>query len=371
MKIAHLTSGHSPTDTRIFIKECQSLAKAGFDVTLVHPGDTYQSSSADVRFKGTGYRPAGRWDRILNVPKHVFRTACEVDADIYHFHDPALIPYALKLKRRGKIVIYDAHEDVPRQTLSKDYLLKPLRPLIAWALGVYEDYAAKKFDAIVAATPSIESRFKKLGLKTRTVTNYPKLEEFSVDSASATEKRTNTICYVGGLTEIRGFSPMMKALPLVKEAKLILAGPRLSAAQKASLGADFDWSQITELGEIGRNEVASLLRSAHLGLVLFQPEPNHIESLPIKLFEYMASGLPVVASNFPLWKEILEKNDCGICVDPTSPQEIASAIRTLLGSPKKAEEMGARGKKLVESMLNWSFQEKILIDLYRDFTRKN
>jgi len=101
------------------------------------------------------------------------------------------------------------------------------------------------------------------------------------------------------------------------------------------------------------------------GLVLYHPVPNHTDAQPNKLFEYMSAGIPVISSNFPLWKEIVEGHQCGICVDPLKPDEIAKAIQWILDNPEKAKKMGENGRRAVEEKYNHTVEEKKLLTLYK------
>ena len=122
MKICHLTSAHNRHDIRIFMKECRSLAKAGYSVTLLCADNNPQENNDTVSIIPTGFSPKNRLDRLKNAKKAMLRTAISIDADIYHFHDPELLSVGLSLKKKGRIVIYDTHEDVPRQLLSKTWI---------------------------------------------------------------------------------------------------------------------------------------------------------------------------------------------------------------------------------------------------------
>lgn len=118
------------------------------------------------------------------------------------------------------------------------------------------------------------------------------------------------------------------------------------------------------IGKISREEVNELYGKSRAGLVIYQPAANHIESQPIKMFEFMAAGLPVVASNFSLWKVIIEDSQCGICVNPKKPNEVRTACLELLDNPLKAQKLGQNGRKSVEAKYNWEIEEKKLIELY-------
>ena len=368
MKIAHLTSGHSPNDTRVFLKECRSLAAAGHDVSLVFPGTAKQSNIDNVKLVGTGISPKSRWDRILNTPKQVYKTGLSLKADVYHFHDPALIPYGRRLKEMGKIVIYDAHEDVPRQTLSKEYLFGPLRPLLARWLEAYENKAAKEFDLVIAATPTIAKRFSDIGARSEVVANYPLKSEFPPISPEYV-RDSKTACYVGVMTKIRGFCEMVEAMNFLNGAKLVLAGPRPSHDLVSIVANCEGWKKAETLGELDRTGIQNLLSRATVGLVVLQPIPNYLDAFPIKMFEYMAAGLPVIASNFPLWRKIVEDSGCGICVDPKSPKEIADAMQFIFENPDRAKAMGQRGREAVQSSLNWEHEEKKLLKAYESLRR--
>jgi glycosyltransferase involved in cell wall biosynthesis len=111
-------------------------------------------------------------------------------------------------------------------------------------------------------------------------------------------------------------------------------------------------------GPIPHEKVFDVLVRSHIGLAVLHPDPNYVDSLPTKLFEYMAAGLPVVASNFPLWKEIVEGNRCGITVDPLDPKAIAQAIEYLLTHPEEARRMGENGRRAVEEKYNWEREKE-------------
>ena len=123
------------------------------------------------------------------------------------------------------------------------------------------------------------------------------------------------------------------------------------------------------IGRLSRKEVNDLYGSARAGIVIYQPAQNHYEAQPVKMFEYMAAGLPVIASNFPLWKKIVEKTGCGICVDPQNPKDVRDACMDLLNNPEKGQEMGRLGRLAVVEKYCWSNEEKKLLDLYDDICR--
>ena len=134
---------------------------------------------------------------------------------------------------------------------------------------------------------------------------------------------------------------------------------------KEKLKSHHYWGKVDFHGYINRNEVQKILANSSVGIVTLHPTNAYIESLPVKMFEYMAAGIPVIASNFPLWKEIVEGNNCGICVDPLDPKEIGGAIQYLIDNPKESEKMGKNGLRAAINTYNWSLQEKKLFSFYK------
>ncbi|WP_341301630.1 glycosyltransferase family 4 protein [Lysinibacillus sp. FSL H8-0500] len=362
MKICHLTSVHQVDDTRIFIKECSSLAEFGHEVYLVAP-NTVNTRKNNVTIIGIQRENKGRINRIIDTTKKVYEQALLIDADIYHFHDPELIPVGIKLSKKGKKVIYDVHEDVPRDILSKDWIPKIFRKFISFIFEQYEKRVARKFNAIVTATPFINERFKKINTNTYNINNYPLLDELvSVGNLVSTEKEY--IGYVGGLSSIRGINEIVEAAQDIL-CKVAFVGP-LDEQLKQKVANS---KNVEYFGVLNREEVRDFLAKCSAGLVTFLPEPNHINAQPNKMFEYMSAGIPVISSNFPLWKNIIESNNCGICVDPTNPDEIAEAINWIYNNPDEANNMGKNGRSAVEQKYNWKVEEKKLINLYQKLSQ--
>ena len=369
IKVCHLTSVHPRYDTRIFIKECVSLARAGYDVVLIVADGKGYEEKEGVKNLDVGVGRFGRVGRMTRTIMAVYKKALSVDADIYHFHDPELISVGLLLKALRKKVIYDVHEDYPGAILSKYYLSLWARRFIAGIFGVFEGFSAKYFSGIVPATPGIAKRFERLNKNSVTVQNFPILDELNISETIPWEKRSNAVAYVGGIGILRGAKEMVEAAGLASkktDVRLILAGDFSPQSFKKEIESLEGWKQTEYLGYLSREKVARLLGRIKAGLVLFHPEPNHISAQPNKLFEYMSAGVPVIASDFPLWRQIVEGAGCGICVDPLNPEEIARAVNTLLTENELAAVMGANGRKAVEEVYNWQNEERKLLDLYQE-----
>lgn len=364
IKTVHLTSAHARHDTRIFLKMCRSLAAAGQAVTLVVADGKGPEEQNGVRILDVG-KPSGRLDRMVGATRRVLRQALELDADIYHLHDPELLPAGLLLRRRGKRVIFDAHEDLPRQILSKHYLHPLVRRPLSAVVERFERFACRRLTHVVAATPVIRDKFVATGIAATDINNFPLLGE--LESEVAWSDKDDRVCYVGGITAIRGIRQVVAAMALCRSGvRLDLAGGFGEEGVRAEVEASPGWARVDALGFLSRPQVRDVLGRSVAGIVTFLPEPNHIDAQPNKMFEYMSAGLPVIASNFPLWREIIEGNECGICVDPLDPAAIAAAIDRLVEDPDLARRMGENGCVAVHERYNWGIEERKLLDLYEE-----
>jgi glycosyltransferase involved in cell wall biosynthesis len=371
-KVVHMTSVHWAMDNRIFYKECRSLAKAGFQVTVVGP-HTEDTVEEGVRIKSIPLEHS-RLLRMTRTVWRVYREAKKQQADIYHFHDPELILAALLLRASGKDVIYDIHEDVPKDIMSKAYLPVWSRKMIAWMAETVEGLVSKYFSALVTVTPSIAKRFQALNQKTIMVCNYPFQKEIApAHEASPWDERRPSVAYVGLISKQRGIREMVEALDLLPksmEMTLELAGNEIpEEIDLQELKQLPGWSRVKHHGLLDRSTTLRLLRGVRAGLVLFHPVPNSLESMPQKIFEYMGAGLPVIASDFPLWRQIMGGAGCGIFVDPLNPREIARAIEYIVSNPAEAEEMGRRAQAAMIQQYDWNGQAEKLVELYTGLSR--
>lgn len=362
MRIVHVTTVHPRYDVRIFHKECTSLAAAGYETFLI-VGDGRGDELRDgVQLIDIGAPSGGRLARMRTQPQRVFEAVRRLQPSVVHFHDPELLPVGVRLASSGVSAVYDAHEDLPRQILGKDWIPAATRKPLAWAVERYENFAVRRLSGVVAATPHIAKRFARHQRRTTAVCNFPVLAELSIQGFAGV--REDAVCYVGSITANRGVRELVQALEYVPGVRLIMCGEFEDAAFEAELRARPGWAHVEYLGQVDRGKVRDVMARSRAGLVTLRPTPAYMDSLPIKMFEYMSAGLPVIASNFPLWQEIVIGQQCGVCVDPTDPRAIALAIRRLLDAPWAAERMGRAGRIATERHYSWSHQERQLLDFY-------
>jgi glycosyltransferase involved in cell wall biosynthesis len=305
----------------------------------------------------------GLLGRIKNIPKEIFKKAIEVDADVYHFHDPDFLYHGLELVKRGKKVVYDAHEDVPRQLLSKPYGNKIVLNILSRVFEPFEDYVVKRLTGIVTADEKVFHRFKRVNPNTILLNNYPILDQF--DKPKPYSEKKNEVFYVGDIAKIRGVIEMVKAMEYVTDFTLVLAGLFESASLEQEARALPQWEKVRYEGYIDSEKRTELLERAQVGLVVLHPVKKYEDALPTKLFEYMAAGVAVVCTNLKLWADIVTDSNCGLLVNPLDPKEIGLAINELIRNPQHAEELGLNGYNSAVKQYSWSTEEPKLKAFYK------
>lgn len=365
--VVHLTSVHPPDDARIAARECRTLLDAGFSTALVAAdiGRAPYPELPTILIR----RPPHRLMRMLLSTWRVMMIGASLRAGIYHLHDPELIPVGLVLKLLRKRVVYDVHENLPKQVLGKTWIPRLLRPVAARMAMLIERLADVFFDAIVVANETSLARFR--NPRTVLVRNYADIREFGRSvPATAYRDRQPLIAYVGAISRERGLIQMVDAMAMVRhpDAKLVLAGP-MPEDLIGVVAHRPGWHRVNAAGWHSRTAVQVLLAQARIGIAVLHPLPNYLDNYPSKLFEYMASGIPSVVSDFPLWREVIEDAECGVVVDPLDPREIAAAVDELLANPDRAEAAGTRGRLATHERLNWAAEGEKLVQLYSQLTR--
>lgn len=367
MKSFHIATLHKRSDTRILLKECASLSRAGFDVTLVVGDGQGDENFGKVRIVDVGC-PQGRFaSRLVPMWRAMRRVRAE-SPDIVHFHDGMFLPLAIFLALTGWRVVYDVHEDYRQQILNVRFSWL-FRRTASYGYAMLEWIGSRVFTRIVAATPHIASRFPEH--KTVLVQNFPILDELSAPRCVSYTKLPEQFAYIGGITVYRGAREMVDAIAGLHRdnVTLHLAGrfdpQNLADEVKARVG----WQKVNYFGWVNRDGVAEILSNSRSGLVILHPRENYILSYPVKLFEYMAAGLPVIVSDFPLWRQIVEEAGCGLLVDPLDVEAVTEAMRWILDHPAQAEQMGQRGRQAVISTYNWEREAEKLVACYRDLEK--
>ena len=369
IRICHVTSVHRSNDNRIFQKECVSLAEAGYDVTLVAPGESREEKGVHV--VGVGPMPSSPRERLLRGAFRASTQAAEdLNCDIYHVHDPELLPFVLRMARKGKRTIFDSHEHYAEMIREKDYLGHLGQQVIPGLYRRYETHVLRHLDAVVVpCTLSGRNVFEGRARRTVYVDNLPRLEQFPDQPLPLTEENRNTVGYIGGLSPDRGIEQMIRACHRAG-ARLTMAGV-VGEDYLARLRAMPEFAWVNFAGAIPSTEIPAFCRRFRVGLCLLLDQGQFwkLDNMPTKVYEYMGAGRPLIVSSTASARRLTEEYDCAVCVDPENVDQTAEAIRSLLDDPERAAAMGRNGWQAVRSRFNWQSEEKKLLALYEELTR--
>ncbi len=366
--VLHLSALHGGTDSRVVYREGFSLVPH-YALTMVltqpdaavHPG---------IRFVGVPFY-AKLWQRLLLVHPRVFWHALRSPARLVHLHDAELIPLGLLLRALGRTVIWDVHENLHRQLGAK----KTNRSALYQAAFRCFDRLARRQLNLIFAETSYLADYPNLRHPHAVVLNYaplPLLEPFRRGSEWAPD--APEFFYIGQLSMARSLDVLLEALALLRDAY-----PRLRVHLFGAFGFDvFSERELAQHPQFdvvrkhlvfhGPTDARRAFPAANhclAGLALVKPVGDFPGSYPTKLFEYMAVGLPVVTSDFLLYRAVVETHGCGICIDPTSPQALADALRFFIENPATGRQMGENGRRAAERQYNWASQAVILNGFYR------
>lgn len=376
MRICHITTVHPAKDARIFYRMCSALAERGLPVTIIASEALNEDSPVKGSSWNTRIGQAGRIKRIGLA----LRAALAEDADVYHFHDPELIPmgFALKVLKPSKAVVYDVHEDYPAMMRVKYWLPKSLRPLIARATHLANVLAGLCLDGIVTADPGVQRDFQKVaGRKTLIHYNFPVSSMFQPGSKEPSVVKADLV-YIGGMSDRSGVFVLLEALTLLAEQGLRpsvrLAGYTDGeggwlAIQEGIRSRDLD-AQVELRGRIPYSQVPAWILSGRIGLVTLQPIAKFMKNIPTKMFEYWACGLPVIASDLPPIRQFLAEGKNGMLFNPSSAKDLARAIEFMVRHPDKRKDMGRLGQKQVHEDWNNGRQVDDLIHFYERICSK-
>lgn len=369
--ICHFTCAHEAYDTRIFIKECISLVKAGYNVYLIAPNAKTEVKQG-VNIIGVSIRKHNPLYRVFCASNIIYKKALELDADIYHFHDIELFLYGVKLKKKGKKVIFDSHED----WLGYIHEISWLSRFIKIMAGRYIERLYKKympiFDAVITVSPHIVDSLERYSSNIHMITNYPIVDKDLLRELDEREYilRDNRVCYAGTVYENSNQRETIKALDQIDNIEYLIVG-LLDDNLKLELSTLTGWNKVKFVPRVSKRELIELYNTALAGLIIFDYSHNCGEQKGTmgnnKIFEYMLEGLPIICTDFECWKDyIVDKYNCGICVPPGDIDAIRNAIKFLIENKSMAYSMGVNARRAVIEEFNWTTQEEKIIEIYKN-----
>lgn len=373
IKICHVSSVHSRYDVRIFQKECISLYKHGYDVNLLINDTNSDESKDGIKIFSTGKRNINKWKRIFFDVPQIRRKLMQIDAKVYHLHDPELLTLVRYLKRKGKIVIFDSHEDYLSTIGIKEWIPKIFRKILSQYYTYYEKRTIKQCNGAVVCYHWTMERFSKICREVAMVLNFP-IVQYD-DKMVKNDFSSRSLCFAGGVSRQWCHHEIVQALGMIDDVTYKIAGP-VSDEYLDELKKIKGWDQVQFYGKLNHNEVYSkIYTNCSIGVVLLDYIPQckyTIGNLSnTKFFECMYAGLPIICTDFVLWKEIVENEKCGICVNPHNIEQIVSAITYLLDNPDIARQMGENGRNAVMKKYNWDTEEQKLLAFYDKVLNQN
>lgn len=367
MRICHVTSAHPANDPRIAHKQAASASCAGHEITLVAP-DLQVTPPASVHYHPIR-RASGRFDRVFRVAPQALLAAARTSPDVYHLHDPELLLWVplLRIFTRGQFV-FDAHESLPDQIMSKHWIpspaRRPLSGLTATALRLLTWFCSGLVHAVPHTVGTFAARPEIV------VRNFPIVRRPNDAAPVRREPGITRLIYVGVISPIRGSIEMVEACAKASETsatRLQLVGRLEPPTHLSELESLSGWPCAEYEGVIDHQAVSALLAQADIGLALLHPVPNYLISYPTKVFEYVAAGLSVVVSDFPLWRELFGALESVRFVDPMNADQIAETIVSLASDPQR-ESAAKRAAQRVLDEMNWDTEFARLNDFYARLT---
>lgn len=373
-RVVHITTVHNVLDTRIFYKECKSAAKYS-EVYLIAPTkENFISNDVKIinlpQFKN-------RFIRLVVTNFIAFKKATNLKADVYHFHDPEFIPWAILLKKfTNAKVIYDVHEDYFTSIKGKKWINNSIvRNFLAYAFNNLEKRAAKVFDALILAEDYYIEKFNGINKKTVEILNYPIIYENK--EKINIPKNKFLLVYSGTVSENRGIWNLLGLAYFLRKKRddfeIYIIGKVSSDLLLENINKNLNLNRLLDTVKIvggkeyvKREVIDAYHREMDIGLVLIPFSTHYERKLPTKFFEYMLAGLPIIATNFPRWRDFLDENECGFAVNPDDFEEIAKYIEYLIENPTLRIKMGENGKLNVLKKYNWEMEEKKLKKLYEE-----
>ena len=372
IKVCHVISGYYRNDPRIFQRQCKSLVNGGFEVCILTNDGQPNEIMEGIKVYATDKYWTNRIKVLLYAKSQFLKKAIEVNSDIYQLHSPELFSLGLILKKLGKIVIYDAHEDLPSHILEKEWIPLIFRKPISIFINFYMNRVLKSYNEIISPHHHVVEKLELINTNTTLITNFAKVGSLINYDLSHYLNRENSICYSGTVYLSSNQEFILEAISNINNLKYQIVG-FIGENYKEQLSERKGFEKLQFLGRIPWAELNDFYSKSLIGMVIMDYKLNlgykRGTYAVNKIFEYMEVGLPIICTDYDLWKEIIDKYDCGICVEPNNAKQIEEAIQFLISNKEKAYQMGQNGRKAVLLEYNWSTQEKEYLRIFKKYDK--
>ncbi len=366
--ICIITTIHEPFDARIYRRELTLLIKAGYSIALIAPWPKPNIQIPNLTFRSLKY-PKNRAMRIIHALK-IFYMALTIRARSFLFHDLDFLPFGYLLKKLKKVpIVYDCHENYPEEILEgKEWIPKPLRKPLAEIVRIVENFVVKRIDYVIAVVPYQVRRFNSLGAKCILIRNFTDLrimENLSHES--------NNVVYIGSISINYGADLLIDIARELKkrncDIKLIIAD-RFGADRKLrEYFIDIIKKESLPIiiePSVPPQKIDKILERGSIGLLIAKNTKSKDLALPMKLFEYMAAGMPIVAANLEVTKDIMGTALCGIVVGKNEAKYYVDAIIRIMNDANLYNLYRANGFRAINYLYNWQNEFDRIVKLFKN-----
>lgn len=365
--ICHVISGYFRDNPRIFERQCLSLHDIGYEVTILTNDGGSKEIVSGINIIPTQVYFESRLKVIIFATFQFIREAKKINADYYQLHSPELLPLGLILKLFRKKVLYDAHEDIQNHILDKERIPKYFRKFLSKIVTALMDFSLRIFDGLLTPHNHVYDKLIRLNKNTKLITNFPKTLSKAELKSEEYMQRDNILCYSGTVYPHSSQPEIITAIKDLHNISYHIAGV-ISDDMKPMFTELESNKRFRFLGYLPANKLSDFYTKSTIGICVI----NYMGNLGFrkgtfavnKIFEYMASGLPIICSDYDLWKEFVERYNCGICVEPMNAEQIKGAIEFLSLNKNIAYKMGQNGKNAILKEFNWAKEEKKYLSLF-------
>lgn len=389
IRICFLADKHDLYDDRLYWKMAVPLKNKGYDIyyLLIRDKNEKGITKQGIHYEIIKLKTFSN-NRYLNFIlknlnpnnnyKKLFKKATKLKAEIYHFHDLWINRIGLKLKEleHKPIVFYDA-----REPYSEDYksyteatgLLKRCVKLFARLVDVWEKKKAKNYDLIIATEEIVYNNFRRIvgGENVKILYNFS--DNYHLFEEKDLNEKEFDFIYCGGITKLRGALKILEATNLAKQynpnIKVVFVGRYSPESLKNEMQGYIDTYNLNENIELHSficySQISNYYNNSKIGFITPMPETTFKIKLYIKIFEYMAFGLPIIGSDFGHIKEYIELENCGVLVNPESPLEISNAMIKILTNPELYKLYSENGRNATLKKYKWDFEFDKLVNYYQ------
>jgi glycosyltransferase involved in cell wall biosynthesis len=358
-KILQLSTVHKSNDIRVYEKMSRSLIETGNTIYLIAIDSGVALDDKIIFYPLNNKFRSNVLNRLFNNIKSLC-LIIKIKPDIIHFHDPELLIIGLILKLFNKTVIYDVHEDVVKDIMHKKINII-IKKMIIYFFKPLEIFVASKIHNVIVVTPSIYNRFE------GKVSNLKLIRNFSNNTIANNQfyfnEKISYVIYSGTISHNRGIFEIIEAISLCKgKIRLRLVGEFQNEALKSEIMNLEGWKYVDFMGFVSQEKLYEYYSTSLIGLVTLHNIDTYREAFPVKLFEYVNSGLPVVMSDFNLWKSFFNEKVIGVYVEPSDPYQIYKGINMILENYEKYKSNVAT----YHGIYVWENEKKLLFEYYKN-----